>query len=465
LSRLIELLREHDFTPLRPEPSPTPEATRTTSPQRTPTPTATPTPPPPAPESDAIRDARVALQQRGIQTSYTIDPSSYRADVLTFSGSFPNYDDVEAVYARDGLAVGQNYQIVAYESNAISAELRQVSPEYPDDVVQRYLQLPETVTPRTNELAFALTADALNTYDMAVAVETWLRETIAYAENVEFPPEDQDVVDFVLFDSRQGYCEYYASAFVVMMRTLGVPARMVTGLFPAERDADAGGFLYRERNAHAWPEVYFAGYGWVPFEPTAARSQFNREPIAPSIAPGAIDPESGGEGNLLPDDEDFLGSQRPFERGGVPASGTTQAEPVSRAEWVIRFGVLGLMLLTVVVAFLWLRGMRGLTPATQLYTKLARGASWSGVRPEPAMTPHEYAQDIARTVPGSRGPVTYLADVYVRERYGNRPPAQMEMLRARQAWLRLRGLLVKHLILRLRPWRSGPVEDADEGDW
>jgi hypothetical protein len=82
------------------------------------------------------------------------------------------------------------------------------------------------------------------------------------------------------------------------------------------------------------------------------------------------------------------------------------------------------------------------------------------------MTPHEYTDAVARAVPGSRGPASYLADVYVRETYGNRPPAQMDLQRARQAWQRLRGVLVKHFFLRLRPWKSGPVDDsADDEIW
>jgi hypothetical protein len=125
---------------------------------------------------------------------------------------------------------------------------------------------------------------------------------------------------------------------------------------------------------------------------------------------------------------------------------------------------LGLMLAILLITFAWLRGMRGLSPAAQLYTKAARGAGWGGVRYEPHMTPHEYTQAVARAVPGSRGPATFLADVYVRETYGNRPPAQMDMQRARQAWQRLRGVLVKHFFMRLRPWRQAPADDGIDDD-
>jgi transglutaminase-like putative cysteine protease len=470
LQPLVDLLKAANFTPPVPEPTATPDATEaavdaTATPEPTVTPSPTP-PPPPAPESDEIRSERQSLAERGIVTDYDIDPTTYLATELRFSGEFPLYEDVEAVYAREGLSTGRSYEVNALESDATSEELRQVGWEYPADIAARYTQLPSTVTPRTQELAFAIKGDATNPYDTAERLETWLRTNITYQEDVDFPPEDQDVVDYVLFDSRVGYCEYYASAFIVMARSLGIPARMVTGFFPADRDRDAGGFLYRERNAHAWPEVYFEGHGWVPFEPTAARSEFNRDPASSDPAPnvGVIAPEAGGEGDFLPDDSQFLGPQREIGVGGGGAASAVTNDEVTRTEWAVRGGILALMGLTLLAAFLWLRGMRGLSPAEQLYAKLARGARWGGVPPEPSMTPNEYASMVATTVPGSRAPATFLADVYVRETYGNRPPAQTEMLRARQAWLKLRGLLLKHFFTRLRPWKSSQTNDTDR-DW
>ncbi|HMM40431.1 MAG TPA: transglutaminase domain-containing protein [Thermomicrobiales bacterium] len=336
----------------------------------------------------------------------------------------------------------------------------------PQAILDRYLQLPDTVTDRTRALAADVTQGAQSPYDQARAIETYLRNSIEYTEDVEFPPEDRDVVDFVLFDSHKGYCEYYASAFIVMARSVGLPTRMVTGFFPADRDNDAGGFLYRERNAHAWPEVYLAGYGWVPFEPTAARNTFNREPAAaPNPAAGAIDRESGGVGGPLPDDSEFLRDQNDLPTGSGVGSIDTQ-EPVTRLEWGIRGAIAVLMLATLALAFFWLRGLRGLSPTGQLYAKTVRGADWGGIAIDPSMTPSEMARSVADEVPGSRGPATYLADLYVRETYGGRPVPQTDLLRGRQAWLRLRGLLVKHFFSRLAPWRGRRGDDLeDDAAW
>lgn len=474
LVALIQLLQATDFTPpeLDIEATEEADATGTTTPTATATatstatPEVTPTPPSPAPEPMEITRELQALVERGIVADYDIDMETYEVTQLTYSGEFPVYDDVEAVYAREGLAGGQTYEVQSLESQALSDDLRLAGIAYPPLVSDRYLQLPDTITPRTSQLALDITAGAATPYDAAKAVESWLRGNIVYQEDIEFPPEDADVVDYVLFESRAGYCEYYASSFVVMMRSLGIPTRMVTGFFPTERDADAGGYLYRERNAHAWPEVYFPGEGWVQFEPTANREEISREPIqsdGTGIAP--IDPEIGGEGTGMLPFEDELGFD---ERSGGPVGGGVGVQdandPVTRTEWAIRAVTLGLMALILAISFFWLRGMRGLSPAAQLYTKAARGAGWGGVRYEPHMTPHEYTQAVSKAVPGSRGPATYLADVYVRETYGNRPPAQMDLQRARQAWQRLRGVLVKHFFARLRPWRTAQADAAVDDD-
>src|SRR5215212_2301534 len=105
------------------------------------------------------------------------------------------------------------------------------------------------------------------------------------------PRDNQDVVDYVLFESREGYCEYYASAMAVLLRAEGIPSRVVGGYFPAPYDANEGGHLYREKNAHLWVEVFFPGYGWIPFEPTANREKLDYGDLAaPAQAPALPTP-------------------------------------------------------------------------------------------------------------------------------------------------------------------------------
>ncbi len=115
------------------------------------------------------------------------------------------------------------------------------------------------------------------------------------------------------------------------------------------------------------------------------------------------------------------------------------------------------------ISYLWLRGTRGLTPATQFFTKAQRSASWGGVPVSSAMTPYEYAQMIGDRVPGSRQHARFLADVYVRERYGGQAPDSQDVGHARKAWLRLRGLMIRYILVG-RWRRSGHSSDLSMYD-
>ena len=124
--------------------------------------------------------------------------------------------------------------------------------------------------------------------DRALALETYLRTTYPYTLDLPTPPYNRDLVDYFLFDLQRGYCDYYASAMVVLARASGLPARLVTGYAGGTWEAQAAQFTVTEANAHSWAEVYFPGYGWIPFEPTASQPQPER-PEQPSIPPAGVE--------------------------------------------------------------------------------------------------------------------------------------------------------------------------------
>ncbi len=156
-----------------------------------------------------------------------------------------------------------------------------------------YLALPDTITQRTRDLAEQLTAGEPTLYGKASAIEAYLRQ-IPYDLKIAAPPDDvTDVADYFLFDLRRGYCDYYATAFVVLARLAGLPARFVTGYAPGSWLPNEQQWVITEAEAHSWPEVYFPDAGWVRFEPTAYRAQ---------------EPRIG-----LPDSGALGGSAAPFE--------------------------------------------------------------------------------------------------------------------------------------------------------
>jgi transglutaminase-like putative cysteine protease len=167
------------------------------------------------------------------------------------------------------------YTVVSYQPQLSLEQLRSAGSDYPPQISKRYLQLPESVPDRVLGLARELTQDAPTPYDRAVAIETYLR-TFPYTLEVAPPPQGRDVVDYFLFTARQGYCDYYASAMVVLARAVGLPARLVIGYASDEYDASTAEYIVREMDAHSWAEVYFAGIGWVEFEPTASQPVIDR---------------------------------------------------------------------------------------------------------------------------------------------------------------------------------------------
>lgn len=163
-----------------------------------------------------------------------------------------------------------------------------------------YLDLPASVTVRTRALAADLTADADTLFARATAIERYLR-TFPYDLTVSAPPEDiTDVADYFLFDLQRGYCDYYATAFVVLARAAGIPARFVTGFTNGSWSQTEQVWTVAEADAHSWPEVYFPEVGWIPFEPTAGRPELARigmargvsavSPSSPAVEPLPVDP-------------------------------------------------------------------------------------------------------------------------------------------------------------------------------
>jgi transglutaminase-like putative cysteine protease len=176
------------------------------------------------------------------------------------------------------------YSPVAYDAvSAIGlpspAVLRSASTDYPADIRLVYLRLPP-LNPRVAELARQVSASATNHYDRAFAIQNYLRGNFTYTLD---PPaiEPKDPIGSFLFKSKQGYCEYFAAAMTVMLRTLGIPARIVNGFQTGSYNRVGKDFVVRGRDAHSWVEVYFAQNGWIPFDPTPADPN--------PVLPGALD--------------------------------------------------------------------------------------------------------------------------------------------------------------------------------
>jgi transglutaminase-like putative cysteine protease len=207
--------------------------------------------------------------------------------------------DLSHVKADPILQAGDSYRVNASLTTATQKELREAGVDYPSWVTDRYLQLPDTITDRTIQLSEELAVDLDNPYDIAQNITEFLRTNLKYSDTVPNPPDGQEPIDWVLFDYKQAFCNYYASAEIIMLRSLGIPARLAVGYAEGERTSvggigdiptlEPGGanipqniqiqgdlFNVAHRDAHAWPEVYFPDIGWVEFEPTVSQSPIIR---------------------------------------------------------------------------------------------------------------------------------------------------------------------------------------------
>jgi transglutaminase-like putative cysteine protease len=377
------------------------------------------------------------------------------------TASIANFDETALIVSNERLRAGQSYTVTALVSFADVAGLRAAGSDYPAWVRERYLQLPETVTERTYELAARLVAEAgaRTPYDQAMLFQDYLR-TIPYNENIPVPPPDADHVDWFLFTQREGYCDYFASAMVVMLRAQGVPARWVRGYAGGEFDNERGVYQVRENVAHSWPEVYFPGYGWERFEPTPAG--YTSPPLRPLTT--AFGADASEQGLPLPpsptnrfDDLDagLEPDIAPVEIQAVPTRpGLDLGHPL-----MIAASLLGtLLLLAGAVYARWRYELRGLSQAGTLYAGMALLAGWSGLPQSAQRTPLEYGATLATALPEHGTTIERIATAYAREQYGGPATAPTRLFSSHSARLpaeeELRALhhaLLRRIVIRPRP--------------
>ena len=242
---------------------------------------------------------------------------------ITFNRPAEAGGDVIAWHAYPALRSGETYQVDALLSNPNLQQLREAGTEYPEWVTKKYLQLPAGFSPRIQQLAQEITAESETPFDKAAAITSYLRNTIEYAPSIPNPPRNSDTLEWILFDYKKGFCVYYASAEVTMLRSLGIPARMAVGFAQGERDGN--NYVVRKLNAHAWPEVYFPGVGWVEFEPTGNQPILDR-PLPPRD-PNELD--SANPFNATRTEDGEFASREQDEEGLTPEQAPVEGAPIS----------------------------------------------------------------------------------------------------------------------------------------
>ena len=378
--------------------------------------------------------------------------------------------DLSHLKADPVLMSGDTYRAEASLTAATQKELREAGTEYPSWVTARYLQLPDTITPRTIELAKGIASDFDNPYDITQAITNFLRTSLNYNDTVPGPPDGQEPIDWVLFDHKEAFCNYYASAEIIMLRSLGIPARLAVGYAEGERTSLGGSgdipalqpgggnipqeiqsegdiFNVRHKDAHAWPEVYFPNTGWVEFEPTVSQ-----QPIIRPI--GLLSDSSDQPPPQTQLDELQDRAQRQLEELSASDPGgqvlNIAGMEINPTPIYISLGVITVIALILLVRMVrirrgsppipvqlesgleragiqspkillhWARYAR-MSPLARAYNELNRALSRLGRPPVISDTPSERATDLVQLLPVSEGPVRAVIIPYQNAIYGEQP--------------------------------------------
>ncbi|HUT18183.1 MAG TPA: transglutaminaseTgpA domain-containing protein [Anaerolineae bacterium] len=361
----------------------------------------------------------------------------------------PAVESVSIVHSRYKFRNTESYVVISSIALAEEDAMRLAGGSYPA-WTERYLELPEALPQRVRDLAAEVTTGYDNAYDKAAALESFLRE-YEYNEKIEAPPEGVDRVDYFLFEMKEGYCNYYASAMAVMARSVGIPARVAAGYARGDWEDEAKVYRVRQHHAHAWVEVFLPRFGWVEFEPTASEPVIIRPRAAGSSSDRPLD-TSGGPPyweDQIP--EDYLNPGGPFDRERFEELLAAERRRERIRTWTRIGGVAAVSIVIVLVAW-WMgrRQMDEVRPARAYYERMTRRGDWLGCKMALADTANEYAAKLSSSLKSEEGSglVSRITTAYVGEQYGNKNPARYQ---PDFAWRDLRPILTRWGIGQL--WR------------
>ncbi|MDQ3979763.1 MAG: DUF3488 and transglutaminase-like domain-containing protein [Actinomycetota bacterium] len=231
------------------------------------------------------------------------------------------YDrDSSSLLAEASRADDLRYQVLSTQPQLTADQLNLSAGPIPEDVSDRYLGLPQEFPTEVAAAALRQTAGFDSAYEKAKALQDWFRREFTYTVDIE-PGHDNDAMRQFLAN-REGYCEQFAGTFAAMARFLKIPARVAVGFVPGEPLPD-GRYHVAGRHAHAWPEVYIGGIGWVSFEPTPGRSspgtesytglsEADDETTTATTTPTTAPPPNGSSDTSVPDERQELPEPESF---------------------------------------------------------------------------------------------------------------------------------------------------------
>jgi transglutaminase-like putative cysteine protease len=341
--------------------------------------------------------------------------------------------DSSTLLKTDGdLTAGDQFEIVSASPRFLVEDLQAATSTDAGDPI--YLELPNGFPSSVGDVARSVTAGASTPYEAALTLQNWFRSEFEYSLEVQAGHSNNAIEGFLR--DRIGYCEQFAGSYAAMLRTLGIPARVAVGFTQGNFDGDVYSVL--GKNAHAWPEVWFDGLGWVPFEPTPGRGSPGAENytnVASQQDSTGIDPNTA-EADPAPsaDDDQVIAPQTtsaplvdpavpagvdqtltPEETGGPLADPTsTASEDTASAPWrsLVVVALIGLLFALPALIRRWRRRLQPADIAgavAVLWRQSVADVGEVGLRPRASLTPAETAAAAATAFPVVARPFTSLA--------------------------------------------------------
>lgn len=362
-------------------------------------------------------------------------PAAYQAARIDIPTDDVRWDDRSStlLLERDGAYPGLEYTVESLVSSLSPEQLRAASDQVPQAIADRYLDLPE-LDPRVIDLAESVVADADTPYDRALALQNFLRTEFEYSVSVAPGHSDSELVRF-LFEDRAGYCEQFSASFAALARVVGLPSRVAVGFTVGEQSrTDETHYTVRGEHAHAWPEVWFDGIGWVPFEPTPGRGdpQSVDHTGVPADQEGGFgtttttttDPSERESPAPTPDTlPDIFGDMSQGEGGAAfDSGGQGIPTPVVVAAGVVATGGAWVIALALIVhgRRRFLRRRAGGDPAANVrcaWREVVETARSVRVVPGPTETHREFASRLGSELGDRAGPVRELGERVATARY------------------------------------------------
>jgi transglutaminase-like putative cysteine protease len=411
--------------------------------------------------------------------------------------------DVTAFISRPPVHDGEAYLTHASVAVPTASQLELAGKDYPSWVREAYLQVPNSLTDRFRTLARNITSQAETPYDQAEAVTAWLRNNIEYSRVTESPPEGREPLDWFVFDYKVGFCNFYASSEVMMLRTLGVPTRLSVGYAAgtpkepstlilgnpiSKLDFSSSPYEVRGNDAHAWPEVFFPGYGWVPFEPTTSQPEIRRGTINAVTANGAT---------LLGERDPLSASTGPNPDAGKPIENGRTAGAAHHIQGLVRQGILRIVLAVLLLAALLVAVALRIDPSWNLTGQLLaarsmarlglrssnqaeldtlaggspaarRYAAWTnwlpklGVELKRSQTPFERLSLLVAQLPEAEFSSRRIVEGFAAERFGGQAPSPREEIE--RTWSELHRLFWETYLSRLGGRLLAIVQDPQRRD-